>query len=51
MADEIKADEIMADEDEINEITLESNRCLYVKLDTAASEIYFSNYYCNCIYL
>ena len=45
MADEIKADEIMADEDEINEITLESNRCLYVKLDTAASEIYFSNYY------
>jgi len=32
--------------DEINEITLESNRCLYVNSDSA-SEIYFSNYYLN----
>lgn len=30
--------------EEINEITLVSNRCLYVKSDIA-SEIYFSNYY------
>jgi hypothetical protein len=32
---------------QINQINLESKRCIYVKLTDVKSEIYFSNYYLN----